>query len=133
MKILVGFDGSNTARDALALAMDHAKAFGAEVAVVTAFTQRHDVTPKDMNQMETADRQLAEIKEQFDEAGIPCSVHFLVNDLLPGEALVQFARENHIDQVIIGVKRRSKVGKLLFGSTAQFIILEAPCPVITVR
>jgi len=130
---MVGFDGSNTAKDAVNLAMDHGKVFSADVCVVTAYTQRHDVKVQDMTQMEEADRQLAEIKRRFDAGGIPCEVHLLVNDLNPGESLVEFARENKIDEIIIGVRRRSKVGKLLFGSTAQFIILEAPCPVLTVK
>ena len=33
----------------------------------------------------------------------------------------------------MGVRRRTQVGKLLFGSTAAFVILNAPCPVITIR
>ena len=37
------------------------------------------------------------------------------------------------DEIIIGLQRKSKVGKLLFGSTAQYIIMNAPCPVVTVR
>jgi nucleotide-binding universal stress UspA family protein len=133
MKLMVGFDGSNTAKDAVKLAMERAKAFGAGVSVVTAYAQRHDVKIQDMNHMEEADGQLTEIKKSFDGAGIPCEVHLLVNDLSPGESLVQFARENGIDEIVIGIRRRSKVGKLLFGSTAQFIILEASCPVLTVK
>jgi nucleotide-binding universal stress UspA family protein len=35
--------------------------------------------------------------------------------------------------VIIGIVKKSKVGKILFGSTAQYLILNAPCPVLTVR
>ncbi|MGW8186758.1 MAG: universal stress protein, partial [Desulfobacterales bacterium] len=57
----------------------------------------------------------------------------LVRGLSPGEDLVQFAKENRIDEIIIGVRRRSKVGKLVFGSTAQFVILNAPCPVVSVK
>jgi len=56
-----------------------------------------------------------------------------VRGLQPGEDLVQYAEENQIDQIIIGVRQRSKVGKLLFGSTAQYVILEAPCPVVSVK
>jgi nucleotide-binding universal stress UspA family protein len=33
----------------------------------------------------------------------------------------------------VGVKRRSKVGKILMGSTAQFVVLQAPCPVVSVK
>jgi nucleotide-binding universal stress UspA family protein len=41
--------------------------------------------------------------------------------------------ENQIKEIVVGVKRRSKVGKLLMGSTAQYVILKADCPVITVK
>jgi nucleotide-binding universal stress UspA family protein len=51
----------------------------------------------------------------------------------PGEDLVKYAKENQIDQIVVGIRRRSKVGKLVFGSTAQYVILEAPCPVLTVK
>ncbi len=50
-----------------------------------------------------------------------------------GEDLVRLAREEEIDEIYIGVKKRSKVGKFIFGSTAQYVILEAPCPVVTVK
>jgi nucleotide-binding universal stress UspA family protein len=50
-----------------------------------------------------------------------------------GEDLIEFANENKVDQIVVGVKRRSKVGKLLMGSTAQYVILQAQCPVVTVK
>jgi len=73
MRILVGYDGSNAAKDALKLAQKHAKAFDAKIDVVK------------------------------------------------------------IGEIIIGVRKRSKVGKLLLGSTAQYVVLHAPCPVITIK
>jgi nucleotide-binding universal stress UspA family protein len=133
MKIMVGFDGTNIARGVLKLAEDHAKAFNAEIFVVTAVIQTHEVKLDDMELMEESDRQLNEIKTHFYEANIPCEVRVLVNDLQPGESLVQFADENAIDEIIIGVKKRSKVGKLIFGSTAQYVILEAKCPVVSAK
>ncbi len=51
----------------------------------------------------------------------------------PGEDLIQFANENEIDEIIVGVKRRSNVGKLVFGSNARYVIMEANCPVVTVK
>ena len=57
----------------------------------------------------------------------------MIRGLSPGEDLIEFANENKIDQIVVGVKRRSKVGKLLMGSTAQYVILQAECPVITVK
>ena len=47
--------------------------------------------------------------------------------------VVQFAKDTGIDEIVIGIKRRSKVGKLLFGSTAQYTILNANCPVLTIK
>ena len=51
----------------------------------------------------------------------------------PGEDIVSFANESRADLIVIGVKKRSKVGKLMFGSTAHYIILEADCPVLAVK
>ena len=50
-----------------------------------------------------------------------------------GEALVEFAADNDIDAMIIGVRKRSRLEKLLLGSDAQYIILNASCPVISVK
>ena len=83
--------------------------------------------------LEEADRELDNLKDQFHAEGIVCESRLLVHDLSPGESLVEFAIENDIDEIFIGIRRRSKVGKLLFGSTAQYVILEAPCPVVTVK
>jgi nucleotide-binding universal stress UspA family protein len=56
-----------------------------------------------------------------------------VNYLTAGEDLVQFAKDNDVDMMFIGIKKTSKVGKLMFGSTAQYVLLNAPCPVVAVR
>lgn len=130
MKILVGYDGSNSAKDALALAKKHATAFNAEVIVVSSLTGgsvTHAV------EVEHANEDLEYAKKPFDEAGIPCTTKLLVRGMTPGEDLIDFAKENAVDEIIIGIKRRSKVGKLLFGSNAQYVIIKAPCPVVTVK
>jgi len=49
------------------------------------------------------------------------------------EALLETATEVGADVMVIGVRRRSPVGKMLTGSTAQAIILRADCPVIAVK
>ncbi|MFW6334570.1 MAG: universal stress protein [Desulfosalsimonas sp.] len=53
--------------------------------------------------------------------------------MTPDEDLVAYATEQQVDEIVIGIRKRSKMGKLLFGSTAQFLILNAPCPVLTVK
>jgi len=130
MKILVGFDGSNSAKDALALAKKHAAAFDAEVTVVTSLTGgsvTHAV------EVEHATEDLEAAKKMFEDDGIRCQTKLLVRGMTPGEDLVQYASEKAVDEIIIGIKRRSKVGKLLFGSNAQYVIIKAPCPVVTVK
>jgi nucleotide-binding universal stress UspA family protein len=47
-----------------------------------------------------------------------------------GPQIVQLAGKLDVDFVIVGGRRRSPTGKALFGSTAQNILLNAPCPVI---
>ena len=64
---------------------------------------------------------------------IPCETIMSVRGLEAGEDLVQLADERRADEIIIGVRRRSKVGKIIFGSTAQYVVLNAPCPVVTVK
>jgi nucleotide-binding universal stress UspA family protein len=130
MKILVGYDGTNSAKEALNLAKSHAKVFGASVEVVTSMQKG---TESERKIIEQAERGLAYAKSLIEEDGIDCNTHLLIRGLSAGEDLVEFANENRIDQIVVGVKRRSKVGKLLMGSTAQYVILQAECPVITVK
>ena len=130
MKILIGYDGTNSAKEALNLAKSHAKAFGASVEVVTSMQKG---TESERKSIEKAERGLEYAKSLFEQDGIACNTHLLIRGLSAGEDLVEFANENQIDQIIVGVKRRSKVGKLLMGSTAQYVILQAECPVITVK
>lgn len=51
----------------------------------------------------------------------------------PVEDIVEVAKSEHADLIVIGVRRRSSLGKLILGSNAQAIIMESPCPVVTIR
>jgi nucleotide-binding universal stress UspA family protein len=130
MKILVGYDGSNSGKAALELAKNHARAFKGKVEVITSMQKG---TEKDREDIDQAERGLEYAEALYEENNIPCNIHLLIRGLTPGEDLVGFAKENNIDEIIVGVKRRSKVGKLLMGSTAQYVILNAHCPVVTVK
>ena len=50
-----------------------------------------------------------------------------------GDEIVRVAEQNHAELVVIGIRTRSPVGKVLMGSVAQTVIMDAPCPVLTVR
>ena len=130
MKILVGYDGSTAAKEALKLARRHAQTFKGSVDIVTSMEKG---TEEQQREIEEAERGLEWAKSMFTEKGIECRTHLLIRGLAPGEDILEFARENDVAEIVVGVKRRSKVGKLLMGSTAQYVILQARCPVVTVK
>jgi nucleotide-binding universal stress UspA family protein len=130
MKILVGYDGSKVAEDAVKLAQKYGHAFKADIHIMTSLEQSPELKKEDIDKAES---KLEKLRTSFKSDGIPCETQASVSYQSPGEDLVRFAKENDIDEIIIGVRRRSKVGKLVFGSTAQYVILEAPCPVVTVK
>ena len=128
MKILVGYDGSDQSRKALELAGQHAQLFGAGVDVITSMTKKVSVDEENK-----AESDLEKVKAEFNEKGIPCDTHVLIRGLSPGEDIVEFAKSNQIDEIVIGAKKRSRVGKFILGSTAQYVILEATTPVVTIH
>lgn len=71
------------------------------------------------------------IGDAFDEAGIEYEVQGSIGD--HGEAIVDLAESTGADLVIVGGRKRSPTGKAVFGSTAQEVMLSAPCPVTFVR
>jgi nucleotide-binding universal stress UspA family protein len=133
MKILVGYDGSKVAEDAVKLAQQHGHAFKAEVYIMTSLEQSPTLKKEDIDRAES---KLESLQRGFKVDDIPCEIQASVSYQSSGEDgedLVNYAKDNNIDEIIIGVRRRSKVGKLVFGSTAQYVILEAPCPVVAVK
>jgi nucleotide-binding universal stress UspA family protein len=49
------------------------------------------------------------------------------------EEVLAAAQQRRAELVVIGLRRRTPTGKLIFGSDAQRILLEAPCPVLSVK
>lgn len=130
MKIMVCYEGSGASRSALRVAVKHAKAFGAKLFLVASLEKGTEDEQKVIKELET---ELNNAKEKIVKDGIDCETHLLVRGMSPDEDLVQYAKEKGIDEIAIGIRKRSKVGKLIFGSTAQYLILNAHCPVITVK
>jgi nucleotide-binding universal stress UspA family protein len=130
MKILMGYDGSEEARDALDIIKRYARILSAEAFILTV-VEGGPHAVREIYQKAEAD--LTYAKDTIRGAGIRCEAILSAQGLEPGEELVQFAKQNAIDLIVIGIQKRSKVGKLVFGSNAQYVILEAPCPVLTVK
>jgi nucleotide-binding universal stress UspA family protein len=131
MKFLVCYDETNEAKKALKVAQKHAKIWQAKLEIVNTITRveplKHSAVKKIEEKME------ADVKEFLAGDDLPYETHLLLTDLTSGEQLVKFAEDQKMDQIFLGISKKSKVGKLLFGSTAQYIILHAPCPVVTVQ
>ena len=131
MKFLVCYDGTVEAKKTLKVAQEHAKIWKAKLEVVNAVIRieplKHSKVKKMEEQMEGG------VKEILGGDDPPYEVQLLLTDLTSGEQLVKFAEDQKMDQIFLGIVKKSKVGKLLFGSTAQYIILHAPCPVVTVK
>lgn len=51
----------------------------------------------------------------------------------PVEDVLKVAAEEEATMLVIGIRQRSSVGKFILGSNAQDIIMDSPCPVVTVR
>lgn len=130
MKILVGYKGVNVGKDLLEIALTHAKAFKGAVLIVTSMVGGGKA---EQQKVQNAEENLAKAKKYFDGQGVSCKTHLLIRGLDAGEDIVHFAIEKGVDEIIIGVKSRSKVGKLIFGSTAQAVILQSECPVLSVK
>lgn len=69
----------------------------------------------------------------YRERGLTCEAHHVHDAHDAATAILQVAQQVGADLVVIGMRRRSRVGKLVFGSTAQTILLDSDCPVLSVK
>ena len=130
MKFLVGYNGSKAAQSALALAKDFAKVFNAKVFVLVSMEGGSSEKIEDVAKAR-ADLEYAE--NFLKQESIDCEAREMVRGLSPAEDLIKFARDNDIDQLFVGIEKKTRTRKILLGSTAQYVILKAPCPVISVK
>lgn len=78
-------------------------------------------------------RDLDALDSQLTEKGIEHDVRQMTRGLAPAEEILSVADEVGADLIVIGVRRRSPLGKLVTGSTAQQVLLDATCPVLAVK
>lgn len=132
MKFLVAYDGGDASRRALELAREQALA-GQGGTLVYIVTSMEGGSGEEMAEIERAEDSLRWAKDFLLQDGIRCEAIQLARGLSPGEDIVKFAGDNGIDIIFLGIKKRSRAQKFLLGSTAQYIILKGPCPVITTK
>lgn len=131
MKFMVCYDGSEAAKSALKLAQKNAQGSDIKLEVVTTITR--ELPLKHSQIQEKEDNLKREVMDLLGDGDIPYETQVLVTSLTAGEQLIEFAQDEKVEQIYIGIIKKSKVNKLFFGSTAQYVILHAPCPVVTVK
>ena len=131
MLFMVCYDGTLTGRRAVKLAQKHATQWKAKLVIVKAVER--DTPLKRVFIEEEEQRLRDDISTLMQGSTTPWHCELFISSLSSGEQLENFARGEQVDLLFIGVVKRSKVGKLLFGSTAQHVILHSPCPVVTLN
>lgn len=115
--IVVGYSAKPEGRAALARSIAEAKLRGSRLVVVHT----------------SPDPEVAELTSELASSGLMYEVAVPVDDLDPAEELIAAAERSDAEFIVIGLRRRSPVGKLLLGSNAQRVLLDASCPVLAVK
>lgn len=126
MTVVVGYSPSSQGRAALAAAVRRARRTGE--GLVVASHQYHDPEQGLQAAGEPAVREaLGE-----DAADLEVSVRLGPEQDI-GEFLLEIVEETSASLLVIGLRRKSPIGKLNLGASARRIVLSAPCPVLTVK
>ncbi len=128
--IVVGYVPKSEGKAALKRAAEEAKLRGMRLVVVNSHRGGREFDSDDAIESES---QLQEVKDELAGHGVEHDVRQLVRGMDPAEDLVNVASEVGAEMIVIGLRRRSPVGKLILGSNAQRVLLDAPCPVLAVK
>jgi nucleotide-binding universal stress UspA family protein len=128
MTVVVGYVPTPEGRAALNAAVDEARRRGARLLVLNApkgdsYVDRKYAPPEE----------LESVRRELEAAGVEVEVRQQVRGHEPAEEVVSLAAQENAELVVIGLRRRTAVGKFIMGSTAQRILLDAPCPVLAVK
>lgn len=140
-KILFPTDFSEGALNALSYAVDLAKNYGAklyifhaiyDVVTASGWYVPHISFDEMYKEVESAARKELEKFGLEEKRGLKDIEHIIVKGV-PYEEILKFAKENNIDLIVIGTHGRKGLDRALFGSTAERVVRNSTCPVLTVR
>jgi nucleotide-binding universal stress UspA family protein len=128
MTIVVGYVPTPQGDAALTAAINEAKLREEPLHVVN--TSRGDA-PVDSRL--ASQEQLAAVRDRLDASGVTYQIEQKFQGDDPASQLVDLADQLQASLIVIGIRRRTPTGKLLTGSQAQRILLDANCPVLAVK
>lgn len=128
MTIVVGFSATAPGRAALTAAVSEARLRQQPLLVIN--SSRGDAYA-DPSYAQQADWDW--VQATLDEAGVDFSVRQEMRGKDPSEEIIDACTETGATLCVIGLRKRSQVGKMLLGSNAHRILMESPCPVLSVH
>lgn len=128
MTVVVGYVPNAQGEAALAAGADEARLRGMRLVVVSG-TRGESAVSATVPQTSGLVMSVAALRG----SGVECEIRNVEGERDAAAAILSVAAEVQAALVVIALKRRSAVGKLLLGSTAQRVLLDASCPVLTLR
>jgi len=128
--VVVGYVPKPEGEAAVAQGIAEAKLRGAALVVVNSHRGGRGY---DDDASARSEQDLRALEKKLKGSGLEYDVRQLVRGLEPAEDLIGIAEDCGADLIVIGLRRRTPVGKLILGSNAQRILLDAPCPVLAVK
>jgi nucleotide-binding universal stress UspA family protein len=116
-RIVVGYSERAEGRAALTRALSEARLRGAALIVVNT----------------SPDAETEGLVEQLTASGLGYEIKTATDAQDSADELIRTAETAEADFIVIGLRRRSPVGKLLLGNNAQRVLLDAACPVLAVK
>ena len=141
--IVVGTDGSDTAKEAVRQASELAKTVGAKLHLVSAYEpvpagrlrQERQQVPDDLqwmvNPKEDVEGTLKDAAAEIEEKGVEVATYAREGD--PADAILDVAEEEKADLIVVGNKGMSGARRFLLGSVPNKVSHHAPCNVLIVR
>lgn len=120
--VVVGYVPKPEGEAALQAAVEEARRRDARLVVVNARRSTSDPEPD-----------LSSVRDLLAASGLQFDLREVVQGLEASEDLIAVAEDSDAELIVIGLRRRTPVGKLILGSNAQRVLLDAPCPVLAVK